>query len=204
MGSNPGKWEIRPSESLIISCFLRQNFKNKALDRLGGIEMKKMFDGAMIGFFCLLSCVLCTKICVAGTGSPLDAFPQAKDGQVRYVIYLDEKDRGEEEMFKVELIPGKIATTDGVNSSRVGLSLEPVILKGWGYTYYEVRGKDLLLSTMMAVPEGTTPVVGFVAGKPLMIRYNSRLPIVIYSPSGVDVRYRFWTAGEMEKAPKEE
>jgi len=167
--------------------------------------MDRMLDTTIIIFVCFLSFFLGTGLCVGGTGSPaIEAFPQAKDGEVRHVIYLNDKERGEEENFKVELIPGKQAKTDGVNAARVGLFLEPVNLKGWGYTYYQVQGKDLVLTTMMAVPAGTEPVERFVAGKSLMVRYNSRLPIVIYSPQGVDVRYRLWTGGELLEVTKEE
>ncbi len=167
--------------------------------------MDKILAAVSIPFLCFLSFVVTTGLCVAGTGSPaIEAFPQAKDGEVRHVIYLNDKVRGEEENFKVELIPGKVTKTDGVNAVRVGLFLEPVNLKGWGYTYYHVSGKDLVLSTMMAVPEGTESVERFVAGQSLMVRYNSRLPIVIYSPQGVDVRYRLWTGGELQEVIKEE
>ena len=31
-------------------------------------------------------------------------------------------------------------------------------------------------------------------GEPYLIRYNSRLPIVVYAPEGVEVRYRLWIA----------
>ncbi|MBN0888764.1 hypothetical protein JTM01_38630, partial [Pseudomonas aeruginosa] len=29
-----------------------------------------------------------------------------------------------------------------------------------------------------------------------MLRYNSKLPIVVYTPSNVDVKYRIWRADE--------
>jgi len=35
-----------------------------------------------------------------------------------------------------------------------------------------------------------------------MIRYNSRLPVVIYSPEGVEIRYRIWEAGEEQVISK--
>lgn len=160
--------------------------------------MKRIAGLIVTGLFCIFSVLaLSAGLSLGATGSrAIDAFPQAKEGEIRHVIDLNEKVRGEEENLKVELIPGKRVKTDGVNAARVGLFLEPVTLKGWGYTYYKVSGKDFVLSTMMAVPEGAEPVEGFVAGKSLMVRYNSRLPIVIYSPQGVDVRYRLWTAGE--------
>ena len=33
-----------------------------------------------------------------------------------------------------------------------------------------------------------------------LIRYNSRLPIVVYAPEGVEIRYRIWSAGPETKA----
>ena len=140
--------------------------------------------------------------CFGDNSSPVDAFPQAKDNEVRHVIFLDNKDHGKEDNYKVELIPGKVVKTDGVNISRMGLRLESDNLKGWGYTYYRVVGKELVLSTMMAVPEGSESADTFVAGSSLMVRYNSRLPIVIYSPKGVDIHYRVWMAGDELEATK--
>jgi ecotin len=36
-----------------------------------------------------------------------------------------------------------------------------------------------------------------------LIRYNSRLPLVVYAPEGVEVRYRIWTAApEMKEIEK--
>jgi len=133
----------------------------------------------------------------------LKAFPDAKEGAERFVIVLPHKERGEEDAFKVELIPGKTMPTDGVNLMRLGISIEARPLKGWGYTYYEVTGRDVAMSTMMAPPPGTRQVKKFVSGAPLLIRYNSRLPVVIYAPKGCEIRYRIWQSPETtEKAEK--
>ncbi len=126
----------------------------------------------------------------------LKAFPPAKEGMERLVIVLPHKERGEEDGFKVELIPGKTMLTDGVNLMRIGTTIVPHPLKGWGYTYYEVTGSDVVMSTMMAAPEGGQKVDRFVQGTSLHIRYNSRLPIVIYVPKGYEIQYRIWNAGE--------
>jgi len=123
----------------------------------------------------------------------LKAFPQAKKGMERSVIELPHKSRAEEVNFKIEVIPGKLMMTDGVNLMRLGVSIKPQLLKGWGYTYYEVTGRDVAMSTMIAAPEGKQ-VKRFVAGNSLLIRYNSRLPIVIYAPKGYEIRYRIWEA----------
>jgi ecotin len=52
-----------------------------------------------------------------------------------------------------------------------------------------------MAGTLMAVDPNVPKVSKFitVAGEPYIIRYNSRMPIVIYVPEGVEVRYRIWT-----------
>jgi ecotin len=130
----------------------------------------------------------------------LKAFPAAEEGQKRHVIVLPEKSRDEETAFQVELIPGKVMMTDGVNQARHASRIESRPLEGWGYTFYEVTGEDLVMNTLIAVPPGAEKVESFVAGGSLMIDYNSRLPIVIYAPVGVEIRYRIWEAGEMKTA----
>jgi ecotin len=48
------------------------------------------------------------------------------------------------------------------------------------------------------------PITQFVTAAPLLIRYNSRLPIVVYAPLGYEVKYRIWSALEtLENASKE-
>ena len=133
----------------------------------------------------------------------LKAFPDAGEGMERLVIVLPHKERGEEDGFKVELTPGKMMLTDGVNLMRLGSTIAPRPLEGWGYTYYEVTGSDVAMSTLMAAPEGGQKVERFVTGTPLLIPYNSRLPIVVYVPQGYEVRYRFWSAGVTRKAERD-
>ena len=126
----------------------------------------------------------------------LKAFPAAEAGMERFVIVLPEKTRDEEGSFKVELIPGKVMLTDSVNQMRHATSIEALPLVGWGYTYYQVVGQDLAMSTMMAVPEGVPQAKQFVPGSSLLIDYNSRLPIVVYAPKGFEIRYRIWSTSE--------
>ena len=62
----------------------------------------------------------------------LKAFPAPKEGMERFVIVLPHKERGEEDSFRLEIIVGKEMLTDGVNQVRLGNSIEPVVLEGWG------------------------------------------------------------------------
>ncbi|MEE4607550.1 MAG: ecotin family protein [Desulfobacteraceae bacterium] len=42
-----------------------------------------------------------------------------------------------------------------------------------------------------------------LGGEPYLIRYNSSLPVVVYAPEGVAVRYRIWNAEDDVKAMPE-
>ena len=55
-----------------------------------------------------------------------------------------------------------------------------------------------MAGTMMAVDPNAPKVKRFISisGGPYLIRYNSRLPVVVYVPQGVEVRYKIWRAGD--------
>jgi ecotin len=134
----------------------------------------------------------------------LKAFPAARDGMERFVVALPHKERAEEDAFQVEIIAGRQMSTDGVNQYRLVNTIEPRTLAGWGYTYYEVTGQGVVVSTQMAPPPGAATVSAFVTAPSLLLRYNSRLPIVVYAPKGYEIRYRIWTAAPfMSEAQKQ-
>ncbi|MEM9657797.1 MAG: ecotin family protein [Planctomycetota bacterium] len=133
----------------------------------------------------------------------LKAFPPAKDGMARYVIMLPHKERGEEDDFRVELIVGKEMLTDGVNRVRLGGKIETKPLKGWGFNYYEVAKFGPVASTLIGVPPGTPQVKEFVTLPSQLIRYNSRIPLVVYVPDGGQVRFRIWKASETTEVAKQ-
>lgn len=149
----------------------------------------------------LLFAVACPSL--AADPQSLEPFPQAQPGMHRFVITLPHKEREQEERFKVELIAGREMLTDGVNQMRLGSRLQPRNLAGWGYTYYEVLEASEALSTRMAPPPDSTPSKAFVQAPSLLIRYNSRLPVVVYAPVEYQIRYRIWrteeTAASAEK-----
>lgn len=133
----------------------------------------------------------------------LHAFPAAEEGMVRYVIRLPHKERGEEDAFRIELLVGKEMMTDGVNRVRLGGEIKAMPLKGWGFTYYEVKKLGPGASTLIGVPPGTPKVKKFVNGPSLQIRYNSRVPIVVYVPKDAEVKFRIWKADpEFQAAAK--
>jgi ecotin len=54
----------------------------------------------------------------------------------------------------------------------------------------------------MAIDPDAPKVERFITlgGDSYLIRYNSHLPVVVYVPEGVEVRYRIWTAEGGAKA----
>ena len=133
-------------------------------------------------------------------GDNLKAFPAAQPGQARFVIEVPkEKD---ESALKVELQVGKTVRTDAHNRYFFGGRLEAVTVDGWGFTRYVLRDLGPMAGTLMAVDPSAPQVERFVAlgGDPKLVRYNSRLPLVVYVPEGVEVRYRVWRAAPEFKA----
>lgn len=44
-------------------------------------------------------------------------------------------------------------------------------------------------------PQGDTRKFVGIGGEPQFFRYNSRLPLVVYAPEGVEIRHRVWRPG---------
>jgi ecotin len=126
----------------------------------------------------------------------LEAFPAAKAGQKRHVLTLPPLQN--ENNVKVELIVGQTKTID-CNRHTLGGELKEETLQGWGYTYYSLPRVTAGISTMMGCPTGSERQAFVTVAHQPLVRYNSRLPIVLYTPEDVDVRYRLWRAGEERK-----
>lgn len=124
----------------------------------------------------------------------MKAFPPAEEGMTRHVINLPELD--DESLAKVQLIVGKKVMVDTVNRHFLMGKIEARNITGWGFTRYVVPEIGPLAGTRMAPRPGTPKEERFVplGGEPYLIRYNSRLPVVVYVPKGAEVQYRIWKA----------
>jgi len=132
----------------------------------------------------------------------LKPWPEAAAGETRYVIRLPKTD--DEDAHGVELVIGKDLEVD-CNRHWFGGRLERDVVSGWGYPLYRLSSIAGPASTMMACPgeEKRTVFVAVHLEDP-MLRYNSKLPIVVYVPEGFSVRYRTWSAdGEPADAQAE-
>jgi ecotin len=133
----------------------------------------------------------------------MKAFPPPDNGMVRYVLQLSPKEN--ETDFKVELIVGKTVQIDEKNQYFFGGGIQEEAIKGWGFPRYIIRELGPMAGTLMAIDPNAPKVSRFIrlGGGPFLIRYNSRLPIVVYVPEGVEVRYRIWSASSESIEMKE-
>lgn len=132
----------------------------------------------------------------------MKAFPAAEEGMSRHVLQLPKQ--FDEAVFKVELIIGKVVEIDKENKYFFGGKIEEETIKGWGFPRYTVSKIGPIAGTLMAIDPNTPKVARFIAlgREPFLIRYNSRLPIVVYVPEEAEVRYRIWRADAKVKKMK--
>lgn len=125
----------------------------------------------------------------------LQAFPAAERGQVRHVIRLPAQ--GDEDALKVELIFGQTARVD-CNHRVFGGEMQTRTAQGWGYDYFVLPSLGQGATTLMGCPPNSERDAFVTTAPQPLVRYNSRLPLVVYAPEGVEVRYRLWRAGETQ------
>ncbi len=122
-------------------------------------------------------------------------YPTATKTTNRNVIWL--QDQQDESLYKVEIIASKPGAKDCNNAWYSG-KLDENTLKGWGYNYYSVSDVKGPMSTRMACTEKSAPnprsLLPVQLGEKAFLRYNSKLPIVIYAPKDVVISYKIWEA----------
>ena len=148
--------------------------------------MRKLLPITTLVFIC--------AVLTVHAGDNMKAFPPPDKGMVRYVLQLPKQD--DEAAFKVELIVGKTELLDEHNRYFFSGKIQRETIKGCGFLRYNVSQIGPMAGTQMAVDPNAPQVNRFITlgGEPYFIRYNSRLPVVVYAPEGVEVRYRIWTA----------
>lgn len=125
-------------------------------------------------------------------------WPKAEKGMKRLVITLPEQQN--EDDYKVELLPSRIMEVD-CNKHRLVATLETHTLSGWGYDYFILSKVSKPVSTMMASLDNKKieQFIPAYLGDAGMLRYNSKLPIVVYAAENMEMRYRIWKADDIQQ-----
>lgn len=133
-----------------------------------------------------------------GIETEIKMFPAPQEGFKQ--VYIKVPAKRNEDNLKIELFVGKTQMVD-CNRHFMAGTIETVNLDGWGYNYYVVESDAVVGSTKMACPDNKM-TEQFIHLQSQMLRYNSKLPIVIYVPEGMEVQYRIWKAPKKMKQAK--
>ena len=138
----------------------------------------------------------------------LRPYPAPPAGQNRWVIQLpgvlppnsDPALSPSPSDWRVELIVGREMEID-CNRHFFSGRIASETIKGWGYKVYRVGNVGPVASTRMACPPGQPKRRVFVpmGAKPFVVPYNASLPIVVYAPQDLEVRWRLWKAAREQR-----
>jgi len=134
----------------------------------------------------------------------LKPFPAPSAGMQRFVIRLPAVPQPDD--HKVEVMIGKTLQVD-CNRQMFSAKVKQKVAEGWGFPYYVVGPLKGPASTLMACPPDTPKREEFVRANAAgldLLRYNSKLPIVVYAPEVVEVRFRVWNAAGAAESAKQE
>ncbi len=122
----------------------------------------------------------------------IEMFPKAETGFKQVYIKVPEVEN--EENYKIELHIGKETLVD-CNQHFMNGQLSELNLDGWGYTYFKVESDGAISSTKMACLDSKLERK-FITLTPQLVRYNSKLPVVVYMPENFSVKYKIFKASD--------
>ena len=145
--------------------------------------------------FFVISSLLLFGTHISAASNDLKPYPPAAEGYKRMVIRLPALT--DEDNNKLELIIGKTLKVD-CNRHWFGGQLVEKIAEGWGFPYFILNSVTGPASTLMACPPDQKEQATFVQVRSDqgLLRYNSKLPVVVFVPNDFEVHYRIWTARE--------
>lgn len=120
-------------------------------------------------------------------------FPAADEGWIKHEIALPAYENESE--YKLELRFFENKEVDCNNHTLFG-NLDEQVLDGWGYNFYVLKPKmfentNAMISTMMFCEQAPTMKKVYFNIAQVM-DYNSKVPLVVYTPSNVELEYSTW------------
>lgn len=133
----------------------------------------------------------------------ISIFPKPQAGVTQWVINVPHSENDDQK--KVEIYVGKTQEVDKCNNHILTGSFETKPLEGWGYEYLVFTTNGNIMATQMGCMDNTK-AAKFIMAQPQVMRYNGRLPIIVYAPEGYEVKYKiykaepeFYKAGEVRQ-----
>ena len=126
----------------------------------------------------------------------LGIYPKADEGYKRVIIQVPAKKS--EDLLKLEIVAGKTEQVD-CNHYFISGTIEEQMLEGGGYVYYKVVSDGQMGGTRMACPD-QKKTQRFIQMPSRLTSYNSKIPLVVYVPIDMEVKYRVWKAGKTLKS----
>lgn len=128
----------------------------------------------------------------------LNVYPPVKKDQNRNVIVLEPKEN--EEDYRV-LITASIDGMQDCNTKSRSAKYTEKVVEGMQYPYYEVGKIGDVVTTLMGCSEmpqmGEIPIN--LSGNTIL-RYNSKLPIVVYASNGIKINSKIFKLEEIKKS----
>ena len=129
-----------------------------------------------------------SSLLAQGVNRDITMFPSPEKGFKQIPIWLPVKEK--EENFKVEVFVGADQIVDCNQYFMIGKLISKE-LPGWGYSFYHAETKSELAGTRMGCFEKRKQKK-FIHLQPLLIEYNSRIPLVIYIPNNLKLKYKIF------------
>lgn len=118
------------------------------------------------------------------------------NGYIKQAIFLENLPL--EKNYKVEFYATKKAEVDNCNKHYLLGDFEMKTMDGWGYFYYVFKSNSELISTKMGCMDAAKMITDVPSGKTELIRYTSIMPLIVYAPEGIDIKYRIWKVDPKE------
>lgn len=109
---------------------------------------------------------------------------------VKHSIFLEQ--RADETLYKVEIYAVKSQEVDNCNKHFLLGDFELKTLEGHGYPYYIFNSNTQIISTKMGCGDNITKIKNVPSGKTELVKYISALPLVVYAPKDIEIKYKIW------------
>lgn len=119
----------------------------------------------------------------------LTIFPSI-DQLVKHAIFLEP--RVDEALYKVEIYAVKSQEVDNCNKHFLLGDFELKTLEVHGFPYYIFKSNTQIISTKMSCGDNIAKMKNVPSGKTELVKYISVLPLVVYAPQDIEIKYKIW------------